>query len=49
MDDPQRALQIQEMLTAQDIPVNSLQTVSPSVEDLFIALLDQDIGKAPVP
>jgi len=49
VDDPQRALQIQEMLTAQDIPVNSLQTVSPSVEDLFIALLDQDIGKAPVP
>lgn len=49
VDAPQRGLQIQEMLTVQDIPMHSLQTVSPSVEDLFIALLEQNLGQEPVP
>ncbi len=49
VDAPQRARQIQTMLVEQGIAIHSLQTVTPSVEDLFIALLEQDLGKAPAP
>jgi len=49
VDAPQRARKIQAMLVEQGIAIHSLQTVTPSVEDLFIALLEQDLGKAPAP
>lgn len=44
VDGAQRAQQIQQLLSEQHIPTQSFQSVSPSVEDLFIVLLQHDLG-----
>jgi ABC-2 type transport system ATP-binding protein len=47
VDAPQRQAQISAALVSAGIAVNSLEQVEPSIEDLFVALLEQETAKDP--